>query len=117
MIRRPPRSTLFPYTTLFRSRRSGARPNRAFGNRRGRGLARAVGVIGAGPAVGAAARGEVEIEDDGGGHDGHDAGGARGEPAAAFPPPAYHPLRRAQPTGPAPRGEGPAHLTAQGAPG
>src|SRR3990172_1079712 len=25
MIRRPPRSTLFPYTTLFRSRRAGAR--------------------------------------------------------------------------------------------
>src|SRR3989449_8461389 len=25
MIRRPPRSTLFPYTTLFRSRRQGAR--------------------------------------------------------------------------------------------
>src|SRR3989454_7361992 len=25
MIRRPPRSTLFPYTTLFRSRRHGAR--------------------------------------------------------------------------------------------
>src|SRR2546427_8317180 len=25
MIRRPPRSTLFPYTTLFRSRRSNAR--------------------------------------------------------------------------------------------
>src|SRR3712207_7255702 len=25
MIRRPPRSTLFPYTTLFRSRRGGAR--------------------------------------------------------------------------------------------
>src|SRR2546430_12533932 len=25
MIRRPPRSTLFPYTTLFRSRRRGAR--------------------------------------------------------------------------------------------
>src|SRR3712207_7069810 len=25
MIRRPPRSTLFPYTTLFRSRRSGER--------------------------------------------------------------------------------------------
>src|ERR1051326_2074444 len=25
MIRRPPRSTLFPYTTLFRSIRSGAR--------------------------------------------------------------------------------------------
>src|SRR2546426_5766172 len=27
MIRRPPRSTLFPYTTLFRSRRTGARPH------------------------------------------------------------------------------------------
>jgi hypothetical protein len=24
MIRRPPRSTLFPYTTLFRSRRNGS---------------------------------------------------------------------------------------------
>src|SRR2546429_6909554 len=32
MIRRPPRSTLFPYTTLFRSRidrRAGARPSAA----------------------------------------------------------------------------------------
>src|SRR5882762_9035971 len=26
MIRRPPRSTLFPYTTLFRSRGTGVRP-------------------------------------------------------------------------------------------
>src|SRR2546430_9093358 len=26
MIRRPPRSTLFPYTTLFRSRKGGANP-------------------------------------------------------------------------------------------
>src|SRR3712207_8480856 len=26
MIRRPPRSTLFPYTTLFRSRQGGAMP-------------------------------------------------------------------------------------------
>src|SRR3712207_7067588 len=26
MIRRPPRSTLFPYTTLFRSERRGIRP-------------------------------------------------------------------------------------------
>src|SRR5439155_19827794 len=32
MIRRPPRSTLFPYTTLFRSRRNGAC---ASGDRRG----------------------------------------------------------------------------------
>src|SRR5256885_7129631 len=28
MIRRPPRSTLFPYTTLFRSRPRGHRPRR-----------------------------------------------------------------------------------------
>src|SRR3712207_8824649 len=28
MIRRPPRSTLFPYTTLFRSRRESAAPRR-----------------------------------------------------------------------------------------
>src|SRR2546430_11203995 len=38
MIRRPPRSTLFPYTTLFRSRervgrRQRARPDRATGTR------------------------------------------------------------------------------------
>src|SRR3712207_8898535 len=32
MIRRPPRSTLFPYTTLFRSGRAGPRP-RARGGR------------------------------------------------------------------------------------
>src|SRR5256885_4745975 len=30
MIRRPPRSTLFPYTTLFRSRRMSGRPSWAF---------------------------------------------------------------------------------------
>src|SRR2546422_9386982 len=30
MIRRPPRSTLFPYTTLFRSRPRGCRRHRAF---------------------------------------------------------------------------------------
>src|SRR2546422_8526234 len=43
MIRRPPRSTLFPYTTLFRSRRSapgdagGARAEGALGVRSGAG--------------------------------------------------------------------------------
>src|SRR2546426_4370934 len=31
MIRRPPRSTLFPYTTLFRSRCRSARPRPAVG--------------------------------------------------------------------------------------
>src|SRR3712207_7804516 len=35
MIRRPPRSTLFPYTTLFRSTQPGARPRRP-GRRRER---------------------------------------------------------------------------------
>src|SRR5262245_65281850 len=35
MLRRPPRSTLFPYTTLFRSRRTErARPGRAADDRR-----------------------------------------------------------------------------------
>src|SRR2546430_5529796 len=32
MIRRPPRSTLFPYTTLFRSRRLRQRPRRRPGH-------------------------------------------------------------------------------------
>src|SRR2546422_6781291 len=36
MIRRPPRSTLFPYTTLFRSRRGGRASRRAGGARRPR---------------------------------------------------------------------------------
>src|SRR5256885_9760180 len=36
MIRRPPRSTLFPYTTLFRSLCPGARPGRPSGAGSGR---------------------------------------------------------------------------------
>src|SRR2546422_5599383 len=35
MIRRPPRSTLFPYTTLFRSHRGGAQPLPRPAGRRG----------------------------------------------------------------------------------
>src|SRR3712207_7539810 len=35
MIRRPPRSTLFPYTTLFRSRRQRQASRRSSGSRRG----------------------------------------------------------------------------------
>src|SRR3712207_8861579 len=35
MIRRPPRSTLFPYTTLFRSTRTRATCSRPAGNRAG----------------------------------------------------------------------------------
>src|SRR3712207_8619429 len=49
MIRRPPRSTLFPYTTLFRSRRRSDRRHRAAGR-----FATARHVVPAG--VGAAAR-------------------------------------------------------------
>src|SRR5436309_8712268 len=37
MIRRPPRSTLFPYTTLFRSVRGGAAAARQRARRRARG--------------------------------------------------------------------------------
>src|SRR2546430_12599117 len=37
MIRRPPRSTLFPYTTLFRSRRLQAARIESVGNRSGTG--------------------------------------------------------------------------------
>src|SRR5690349_23767547 len=36
MIRRPPRSTLFPYTTLFRSALSSQRPRAGTGRRRHR---------------------------------------------------------------------------------
>src|SRR2546430_4289270 len=38
MIRRPPRSTLFPYTTLFRSRRAGREHGGAWGLRRARAM-------------------------------------------------------------------------------
>src|SRR5215203_5655387 len=37
MVRRPPRSTLFPYTTLFRSRRAGRGPGRGGDRPRGGG--------------------------------------------------------------------------------
>src|SRR5689334_24336997 len=48
MIRRPPRSTLFPYTTLFRSPRRVAEARRVTGARRAR--ARRVGSFRAGGA-------------------------------------------------------------------
>src|SRR2546429_4875025 len=35
MIRRPPRSTLFPYTTLFRSKEQDGEHSPGFGSRRG----------------------------------------------------------------------------------
>src|SRR5215213_4547329 len=58
MIRRPPRSTLFPYTTLFRSRRSG--PRGGHGGDRPRNLpwrpaAAALGAEGGGPVAGRSA--------------------------------------------------------------
>src|SRR5256885_3196806 len=40
MIRRPPRSTLFPYTTLFRSREQGLPRRRRHGDRPVRGVLR-----------------------------------------------------------------------------
>src|SRR5258707_3924920 len=52
MIRRPPRSTLFPYTTLFRSQGRGvARPPAAIGVAAGDLLARARGCGAARPAA------------------------------------------------------------------
>src|SRR2546422_10611284 len=57
MIRRPPRSTLFPYTTLFRSRhvrRGGARPRDADGE-----AARPRGGVPRGSAHGAAVAGRA----------------------------------------------------------
>src|SRR5947209_12548470 len=42
MIRRPPRSTLFPYTTLFRSRSDEGRGERAAGQGEARGVHRRV---------------------------------------------------------------------------
>src|SRR5258705_1631389 len=43
MIRRPPRSTLFPYTTLFRSLQIECRMMSGFAARRGCGKSRSVG--------------------------------------------------------------------------
>src|SRR5256885_9592544 len=43
MIRRPPRSTLFPYTTLFRSQRRGGRAREARSGERRDGFRRRVG--------------------------------------------------------------------------
>src|SRR2546430_4025928 len=48
MIRRPPRSTLFPYTTLFRSPGAGNRRTRVAGDPRGRDAARVPGRCGLG---------------------------------------------------------------------
>src|SRR3712207_7385317 len=51
MIRRPPRSTLFPYTTLFRSRREGAgvaEGHTSGAGRGARGKARRIEVSGVG---------------------------------------------------------------------
>src|SRR5256885_10970692 len=51
MIRRPPRSTLFPYTTLFRSRSRAPSPpiaDTASGSTNGRAHARAIALLGRG---------------------------------------------------------------------
>src|SRR3712207_7129388 len=54
MIRRPPRSTLFPYTTLFRSKSDTPGPHRRTGHRGPSPGAFAFGVPGAPAAAGAA---------------------------------------------------------------
>src|SRR3712207_8468267 len=59
MIRRPPRSTLLPYTTLFRSRRHSRAP---FGGHHGRRL-QGVGGRGRAPARGARAERLGPVED------------------------------------------------------
>src|SRR3712207_8365194 len=68
MIRRPPRSTLFPYTTLFRSQRRGVRAGPRAGvlpSGRGGGAARVPGGGhgGAGRRVAPAARRRVPLPD------------------------------------------------------
>src|SRR2546430_3623217 len=45
MIRRPPRSTLFPYTTLFRSRADRSAQQIPHGHRRQASLAQQIGVL------------------------------------------------------------------------
>src|SRR3712207_7584094 len=71
MIRRPPRSTLFPYPTLFRSGGGGPRPRRARRarpvdpRRARRTAARAVGPAGVVPALRAAPGGHAAARDAG----------------------------------------------------
>src|SRR4051812_39463244 len=52
MIRRPPRSTLFPYTTLFRSRRRRARGRRALAGGAAQRVRRGRDAVGTGEAAG-----------------------------------------------------------------
>src|SRR3712207_7522019 len=64
MIRRPPRSTLFPYTTLFRSVRDvGARRQRIGGDRGGDAVRRVLrGAVQQRPRDGLVARGALQGE-------------------------------------------------------
>src|SRR5256885_6713661 len=52
MIRRPPRSTLFPYTTLFRSKAPGCGAPKSAGISAGGGIAPGGGAIGSGIGLG-----------------------------------------------------------------
>src|SRR3712207_9233868 len=63
MIRRPPRSTLFPYTTLFRSVQEDVQPLLRVADLCGQGAAHLVGDAHAGePLVGVAAVGAVGVD-------------------------------------------------------
>src|SRR2546425_7734690 len=113
MIRRPPRSTLFPYTTLFRSRRSGyaASAGRPAGRRgqghpprRGGGTGRDEGRGRNSWADPGPKRPRARGAAGGGGGAGGDAGGAqRGGPPAGGtlvpPPPAEPPAPPPPPPG------------------
>src|SRR2546427_8924906 len=70
MIRRPPRSTLFPYTTLFRSpQRRGGGERRDVAAHRGRGVPRAGGRRDPGAGAGTGHNEQCDVWRDGGGGD------------------------------------------------
>src|SRR3712207_9039004 len=125
MIRRPPRSTLFPYTTLFRSGGGGARaspaspqaagePGTARGARReARGDGRGVPATGAGEPCGrdlcrgprGAGEGGLAVAQRHHGDDGRDLL-RRGWGGGPAPPPAPGGAAPAPPPAPLPRGGG-----------
>src|SRR5256885_9966911 len=76
MIRRPPRSTLFPYTTLFRSSRSPTANDRVGGGSAPRGCCNVVGPVARGCASGSGSAPNALGRS-------HAAAGTRYEPARA----------------------------------
>src|SRR5439155_120429 len=83
-------------TERLADRRPGAGAHRSFGNRRRRGGAGAVGIVGTRPAVRLRSRRQVEVEDHGGRDDRDHSRRPDGEAAASLLEPAHHAVRRAQ---------------------